>query len=215
MSRNRQAYGKPLDGSRSTGVRWCRKSSGVGHGCHPCPVFVGPPQDHEETMTLAETEDSTSSFIYQEANYQPGRTWRTWLIGRPLSTADAPHQTIGKADRVGGLCLRCALLDGLCDAGDHDNPGGGGHDGLRPRFPDFYGDCRPAGNRDPLVRADHPRLSRRRRRLHRGARQPGRTARPNRRRGAADRLHPDGSGIHFIRRGPDRLRRFQTCIRIA
>jgi amino acid transporter len=48
-------------------------------------------------MTLAETEDNTPSFIYQEANYQPGRTWRTWLIGRPLSTADAPHQTIGKA----------------------------------------------------------------------------------------------------------------------
>ena len=47
-------------------------------------------------MTLAETED-TPSFIYQEANYQPGRSWRTWLIGRPLSTADAPHQTIGKA----------------------------------------------------------------------------------------------------------------------
>ena len=47
-------------------------------------------------MTLAETEDSPS-FIHQEANYQPGRSWRTWLIGRPLSTADAPHQTIGKA----------------------------------------------------------------------------------------------------------------------
>ena len=47
-------------------------------------------------MTLAETED-TQSFIHQEANYQPGRSWRTWLIGRPLSTADAPHQTIGKA----------------------------------------------------------------------------------------------------------------------
>ena len=47
-------------------------------------------------MTLAETED-THSFIHQEANYQPGRSWRTWLIGRPLSTADAPHQTIGKA----------------------------------------------------------------------------------------------------------------------
>ena len=47
-------------------------------------------------MTLAETEDS-QSFIHQEANYQPGRSWRTWLIGRPLSTADAPHQTIGKA----------------------------------------------------------------------------------------------------------------------
>jgi amino acid transporter len=24
------------------------------------------------------------------------RRWRTWLVGRPLSTADAPHQTIGK-----------------------------------------------------------------------------------------------------------------------
>jgi amino acid transporter len=28
--------------------------------------------------------------------YQPPRSWRTWLIGRPLQTADAPHQTIGK-----------------------------------------------------------------------------------------------------------------------
>src|SRR5215468_10915388 len=27
----------------------------------------------------------------------PVRSWRSWLIGRPLSTADAPHQTIGKA----------------------------------------------------------------------------------------------------------------------
>lgn len=25
------------------------------------------------------------------------RSWRTWLIGRPLATADAPHQAIGKA----------------------------------------------------------------------------------------------------------------------
>jgi amino acid transporter len=27
---------------------------------------------------------------------QPRRTWQSWLIGRPLPTADAPHQTIGK-----------------------------------------------------------------------------------------------------------------------
>lgn len=26
----------------------------------------------------------------------PPISWRTWLLGRPLSTADAPHQTIGK-----------------------------------------------------------------------------------------------------------------------
>jgi len=30
-------------------------------------------------------------------DYKPRRSWRTWLIGRPLQTADAPHQTIGKA----------------------------------------------------------------------------------------------------------------------
>jgi len=29
--------------------------------------------------------------------YKPPRNWRNWLIGRPLQTADAPHQTIGKA----------------------------------------------------------------------------------------------------------------------
>ena len=49
-------------------------------------------------MTVTEIESETNpSLMYREANYQPGRSWRTWLIGRPLSTADAPHQTIGKA----------------------------------------------------------------------------------------------------------------------
>lgn len=27
---------------------------------------------------------------------KPRRSWQTWLIGRPLATADAPHQAIGK-----------------------------------------------------------------------------------------------------------------------
>jgi amino acid transporter len=50
-----------------------------------------------ETMAVAEMESEISpSLINREANYQPGRSWRTWLIGRPLATADAPHQTIGK-----------------------------------------------------------------------------------------------------------------------
>src|SRR5512134_1215135 len=31
------------------------------------------------------------------ADSKPRRSWRTWLIGRPLPTADAPHQTLGKA----------------------------------------------------------------------------------------------------------------------
>ncbi len=34
--------------------------------------------------------------LRRSAEYKPPRSWRTWLIGRPLSTADAPHQTIGK-----------------------------------------------------------------------------------------------------------------------
>ncbi len=32
----------------------------------------------------------------QSANFQPEKKLQTWLIGRPLATADAPHQTIGK-----------------------------------------------------------------------------------------------------------------------
>ena len=33
----------------------------------------------------------------REAGAAPRRGWRTWLFGRPLSSADAPHQAIGKA----------------------------------------------------------------------------------------------------------------------
>ena len=35
--------------------------------------------------------------MHREAGYTPPRSLSHWLIGRPLSTADAPHQTIGKA----------------------------------------------------------------------------------------------------------------------
>ena len=43
-------------------------------------------------------EDLTStSIIVRDSDLKPPRTWRSWFIGRPLSTADAPHQTIGKA----------------------------------------------------------------------------------------------------------------------
>lgn len=42
-----------------------------------------------------ETQDLT--VLRRTAEYIPAKSWRTWLIGRPLQTADAPHQTIGKA----------------------------------------------------------------------------------------------------------------------
>jgi amino acid transporter len=34
---------------------------------------------------------------HRESECFPRRSWRSWLIGRPLPTADAPHQTVGKA----------------------------------------------------------------------------------------------------------------------
>ena len=41
-------------------------------------------------------DNSQTSIIERAADYKPPRTWQSWFIGRPLSTADAPHQTIGK-----------------------------------------------------------------------------------------------------------------------
>jgi amino acid transporter len=38
-----------------------------------------------------------TSIIKRDSDFQPPWTLRSWFIGRPLSTADAPHQTIGKA----------------------------------------------------------------------------------------------------------------------
>src|SRR5215207_3038235 len=40
--------------------------------------------------------NSPTSIIERATNHKPPRTLRSWLIGRPLSTADAAHQTIGK-----------------------------------------------------------------------------------------------------------------------
>ena len=41
-------------------------------------------------------DNAGDGVIRRAAKDQPRRSWRTWLLGRPLSTADAPHQTIGK-----------------------------------------------------------------------------------------------------------------------
>src|SRR5512135_1816845 len=42
-------------------------------------------------------EDTNTGTVIEETPELPLRkNWRHWLIGRPLATADAPHQTIGK-----------------------------------------------------------------------------------------------------------------------
>ncbi len=47
---------------------------------------------------MSDPEDAKQSEIIQRtSDYQPPRSFSNWLIGRPLQTADAPHQTIGKA----------------------------------------------------------------------------------------------------------------------
>ena len=42
-------------------------------------------------------EPTLQSIMHRETGYTPPRSLSHWLIGRPLSTADAPHETIGKA----------------------------------------------------------------------------------------------------------------------
>jgi amino acid transporter len=45
-------------------------------------------------MTLEER--AGTAVMHLDTEYTPPRSWRTWLIGRPLATADAAHQTIRK-----------------------------------------------------------------------------------------------------------------------
>ncbi|MHB8133038.1 MAG: APC family permease [Anaerolineaceae bacterium] len=45
-------------------------------------------------MNIKDQNGTTVQVRTQE--HKPQKGWRTWLIGNPLATADAPHQTIGK-----------------------------------------------------------------------------------------------------------------------
>lgn len=40
--------------------------------------------------------EATPNIFEESTTHTPGTNLQTWLIGRPLATADAPHQTIGK-----------------------------------------------------------------------------------------------------------------------
>lgn len=41
-------------------------------------------------------DDTGTTVLHRPATYVPPRSWRTWLLGRPLATADAEEETIGK-----------------------------------------------------------------------------------------------------------------------
>lgn len=49
------------------------------------------------TKTTPSNEPNDGPILHRTADSPPPPSWQTWLIGRPLQTADAPHQTIGKA----------------------------------------------------------------------------------------------------------------------
>ncbi|HET7144012.1 MAG TPA: APC family permease [Anaerolineales bacterium] len=42
-------------------------------------------------------ENNQTEIMHRESDYTPPKSLSHWFIGRPLQTADAPHQTIGKA----------------------------------------------------------------------------------------------------------------------
>lgn len=46
---------------------------------------------------MSTPENNQIEIMQRQSDYMPRRSLRHWFIGRPLSTADAEHQTIGKA----------------------------------------------------------------------------------------------------------------------
>jgi hypothetical protein len=53
-------------------------------------------------MEIAQPLDEIQGITEKTSEYIPRTTAQTRLIGRPLQTADAPHQTIGTG-RIGSL----------------------------------------------------------------------------------------------------------------
>jgi amino acid transporter len=61
-----------------------------------------PREDKRSTPRSSSVDEVTNHNggflnLNRAAGHTPKRSWRNWLIGRPLPTADAPHQTLGKA----------------------------------------------------------------------------------------------------------------------
>lgn len=55
------------------------------------------PSLDSRSASLASEYPLETGVLYRDSDYKPPRSWRTWLFGKPLSTADAEEQTIGKA----------------------------------------------------------------------------------------------------------------------
>src|SRR6185503_9379660 len=61
-------------------------------------IIHGRNQFSRSNPAMIKQEDTSQyAIIERPVHSKPPRTLRSWFIGRPLSTADAAHQTIGKA----------------------------------------------------------------------------------------------------------------------
>jgi amino acid transporter len=68
-------------------------------------MFMQKPREDQRSgpvdkrSSLDNISIQTRGFLHLDrvSEHMPKRSWRSWLIGRPLPTADAPHQTVSKA----------------------------------------------------------------------------------------------------------------------
>ncbi len=67
------------------------------NGQHAAPTPEPAPNGAARYGAPGATFSAAGTTRYRVGQTVPRRTWRTWLIGRHLATADAGHQTIGKA----------------------------------------------------------------------------------------------------------------------
>ena len=57
------------------------------------------PHEDKRSSPVEDVSNHNEGFLNlnRAARHRPKLSWRNWLIGRPLATADAPHQTVSKA----------------------------------------------------------------------------------------------------------------------
>ena len=155
--------------------------------------------------TAIEEQEHGATVLRRPAEEEPPANLESLLLGRPLATADAPHQTIGKliglavfsSDAMSSVAYATQEMMVILVLA--------GHGSLWLRLSDIAGHRRPARHPDHVVRADDPCLSERWRRVHRHARQPRPDTSPGGRCRAADGLCPHRLRLDLLGRGPTGL----------
>ena len=91
-------------------------------------------------------ENDQTEIMRRQSDYKPPRSLSHWLIGQPLMTADAPHQTIGKA--VGLAVFASDALSSTAYASQEILAilAAAGTAGVRLCLSHFPGDCGSAGH---------------------------------------------------------------------